>query len=81
MWDRFGKWLPVLMGVVLLVVIAASVVLIQIGEEPGPVINMISALIILGLMFARSRMGVAYRRIKVEHSQLRPRLKRRLEID
>lgn len=81
MLDRFGKWLPIVGGVVLLVMIATPVVLLQIGEEPAFVMNTLGALILLALMFAHSRMGVAYRRIKVDHSQLRPRFKRRLEID
>jgi ABC-type transport system involved in cytochrome bd biosynthesis fused ATPase/permease subunit len=78
MLERFVKWFPFMVSIVLLVMVVATVLFLQAGLGVALAFNSIGALLIIGLMFARSRSNLAYRRIRIDQNRLRRRSERSL---
>lgn len=78
MFERFDKITLLMAGIVLPVMAAAPALFLQAGLGVALAFNSVGAVLILGLMYARSRSNLAYRRIRVDQDRLRQRRKRSL---
>jgi hypothetical protein len=72
MFERFDKRTLLVAGMALLMA-AATALFLQAGLELSLAFNSFAAMLILGLMYARSRSNLAYRRIKIDQNRLRQR--------